>query len=194
MAYNRSIPQSTDLISNSQSQILGNFQAIDSGTTGTGAGFSRNHITLTDATNGGLHNRVDYYQSVTDPMITGFVSSLYAKTVVDAELFYRNLGGIVQLTNLAVTSSGNNYGFQTPWGITLNWGRVSNVGSGGSTSATLLTYQVPFTSTFGSIATTGLNSDGSNGNVTVSLTGTPLSTINLYSQNNNTVFYFAIGI
>lgn len=102
MAYNRNIPAATDLISNSQSQIQGNFQALDSGTTGTGVGFSRNHVTITDATNGGLHHRVDYYQNVVDPTISGLVSSIYPKAGTEApassQLFYRNASAIYHLS------------------------------------------------------------------------------------------------
>ena len=90
MSYNNAIPQPTNLISNSQAQILGNFAAIDSGSTGTGAGFSRNHVTMTDATNGGLHYRVDYYQAESSPALSGFVASMYPKTVTNIEAFFKN--------------------------------------------------------------------------------------------------------
>lgn len=55
MAYLPNIPQPTDLVSDSQGDLLGNFTAIDTGTTATGQGFSREHVTMTDGTNGGLH-------------------------------------------------------------------------------------------------------------------------------------------
>ena len=91
MVYNRNIPGPNDILSNSQSQLQANFQQIDSGTTGSGTGFSRNHVTLTDGTNGGLHNRVDFYQPVADPPISGFTGSLYVKTVGGlSQLFFAN--------------------------------------------------------------------------------------------------------
>lgn len=86
---------------------MANFQAIDSGTTGTGIGFSRNHVTMTDATNGGLHNRVDYYQAVSSPSISGFVASLYPKTVTNIELFYKNGTEDIQISNSLLTASNN---------------------------------------------------------------------------------------
>lgn len=193
MSYNRNIPQPTDLISNSQNQILGNFQTIDSGSTGTGPGFARNHITMTDATNGGLHSRVDYYQSVVDPDLVGFVSSLYPKAT---ELFYRNASGIFQLTNLTLvttTPGANGYGIVTPWGITLNWG-VVGVGAGGPTSATALTLQSPYTNTFDTIVCTGVASNGSIANVTVNSPSIgPPTTVNLYCETNTSVYFFSIG-
>lgn len=125
MAYIRNIPAATDLISNSQPQIQGNFNIIDSGTTGTGTGFSRNHITLTDATNGGLHNRVDYYQAVADPAISGFVGSLYVKSVAQgglsaAPLLVYNTGTPYVIGGaLSATQNGFCY---LPGGILLKWG------------------------------------------------------------------------
>jgi hypothetical protein len=55
MPYNPLIPQATDLISVSQNQIQSNFQTMDNGTSGTGVGFDREHITVTDSTYGGMH-------------------------------------------------------------------------------------------------------------------------------------------
>lgn len=129
MSYERSIPASTDLISNSQSQIQGNFQAIDSGTTGTGIGFSRNHITMIDGTNGGLHNRVDYYQAVSSPAISGFISSAYPKTVTNVELAYKNGTQDMVITNsLLAAASGQG---MMPGGLQV---RCGSGNSGGSTS------------------------------------------------------------
>jgi hypothetical protein len=125
MAYNNNIPLSTDLISTSQGQILGNFAAIDSGTTGTGIGFSRNHITMTDATNGGLHNRVDYYQVVASPAISGFVASAYPKTVTNAELFYKNAVADMQITNSLLTASSGQG--MLPGGLQIRFGTTGGV-------------------------------------------------------------------
>lgn len=112
MAYTNNIPQPNDQLSTSQPQILANFAAIDSGTTGTGTGFSRNHVTLTNGTDGGLHYRVDFEAALSAPTITGFVSSAYPKTVVvttpsssNVELFYKNTGSDIQLTSSALTAS-----------------------------------------------------------------------------------------
>ncbi len=129
MPYNRNIPQPTDLISNSQPQILGNFQTIDSGVTGTGVGFSRNHITMTNATNGGLHNRVDYYQAVASPAIVGFVSSLYPKTVsAIGELFYKNGTADIQITSSSLTAA-SGQGF-LPGGLQIRSGVMNANGAG----------------------------------------------------------------
>jgi transcriptional regulator of nitric oxide reductase len=191
MAYNRNIPQPNDFISKSQGQILGNFQTIDAGSTGGAGdvGFSRNHITMTDGTNGGLHYRVDYFNAVTDPAIVGFVASLYAKTVSNVELFYRNAAAIYQLTNLPVVSSGTSFGITTPWGLKLNWGRVASVTSAFATS---IPFQVAFTaqpSLMLTVENAGGSADGSSASVkALSTTAfTPVCSV------THTVAFFAIG-
>lgn len=133
MSYTNNIPNATDLISNSQAQIKSNFTAIDSGSTGTGIGFARNHITMTDATNGGLHNRVDYYQAVASPTISGFTSSAYAKTVsAISELFYKNGTADIQLTSSSLTASGGQG--MLPGGLLVKAGSGN---SGGSTTVSI---------------------------------------------------------
>lgn len=132
MSYNRNIPAATDLISNSQSQIQGNFQTIDSGTTGTGVGFARNHVTMTDGTNGGLHERVDYYQAVSSPSISGFVSSAYPKTVTNVEFAYKNATQDMVITNSLLTASSGQG--MMPGGLQIRAGAGN---SGGSTTVSI---------------------------------------------------------
>lgn len=156
MAYTDDIPKPTDLISNSQGQLRANFNAIDSSV----FGFARNHVALTDSTNGGLHTRVDYYLAVTDPAISGFVASLYTKAAanpVTNELFYRNAGTINQITGPFLKSVNNGYIF-LPGGILVKWGWL--IASSGANTVTYSTgasvpvfsevYQVFMQSTAGS--------------------------------------------
>lgn len=139
MVYNRNIPGPNDILSNSQSQLQANFQQIDSGTTGTGTGFSRNHVTLTDGTNGGLHNRVDFYQPVADPTVTGFAGSVYVKNVAGIpQLFYANSSLVTQLTG--ITGAAGSGTVTIPGGIVLKWGTVS-VAAGFTNT---ITFPVPF--------------------------------------------------
>lgn len=142
MAYTNNIPNSTDLIANSQPQIKANFTAIDSGVTGTGIGFSRNHVTMTDATNGGLHNRVDFYQALSSPVVSGFIASAYPKTVGSTvELFYKNASQDLQLSG-PLSDSANGY-ITLPGGFLLQWGSVTiNNASSSNTGA----FPTPFTS------------------------------------------------
>lgn len=149
MTYNNSIPLGTDLISASQSQIKANFTAIDSGTTGTGIGFSRNHVTMTDGTNGGLHNRVDFYQAIAAPTISGFVSSLYPKAT-NNDLFYKNGTAEYQLTSALVsgTTGGaspatTDYTMTLPFGLILKFG-----GNDFASTGTAMTFSTPFPTAF----------------------------------------------
>lgn len=106
MVYNNAIPQPTDILAVSQPQLLGNFQEIDNGIANTGTGFNRNHISMTNGSGaGGLHFRVDFDAVTTTPAVTGFVSSLYPKTVTNAELFYVNDEAEIPITNTLLTTA-----------------------------------------------------------------------------------------
>lgn len=143
MAYNRNIPNATDLISNSQAQLKSNFQAIDSGTTGTGAGFSRNHVTLTDGTNGGLHSKIDYYQGLDSPSVGG-VSCLYATSITGGrtlgDLYYKIGSNDLQITKSSLTPSAGE-GF-LPGGLQIRSG-TGTIPSGSPGTVTI-TYATPF--------------------------------------------------
>ena len=138
MSYNPSIPLATDQVSNSQSAILGNFGTIDPGTSLTGVGFARNHVTMTDGTNGGLHERVDFYQALSDPVISGFVGSSYVKSVVQGGLAAApqlcfNTGTPYLLSGaLSAAATGFTY---LPGGILLKWGDFT-----GSSGVNTLTF------------------------------------------------------
>jgi hypothetical protein len=108
MTYNNNIPKPTDLISTSQGQILGNFQAIDSATTGptttttagygSGSGFSVDHFSMNTGTAGwvGMHFMVDFpVVQTTDPTAlagNNNYSAIYTKTgTTYAEPYFLNV-------------------------------------------------------------------------------------------------------
>jgi len=190
MAYNRNIPQPTDLISNSQPALLANFQAIDSGTTQSGIGFSRNHVTMTDASNGGLHNRIDFFQNIADPLIISWISSLYPNTTNSA-LNYRLGTTNFQLTNLPIVSTSGsgfvNYSVQTPWGIKLSWGLLSIV-TGSAPFTGTATFAIPFAA-LQSLTVTAHNVNG----VGVSTENESTTGFTAYCNSGNAARYFAIG-
>lgn len=188
MAYLRNIPAATDLISNSQSQIQGNFQIIDSGSTGTGTGFSRNHVTMTDATNGGLHNRVDFYQAVSAPAISGFTSSAYAKTAnSDSQLFYKNGTAEMQITNSALSAASAQG--MLPGGLQIRCGTANSFSADNSNHAIAISPAFPTNSLF--IFTSASNSDYTHAVQTAAVNA---SSFNAKSNNGGTINFTWLAI
>ena len=179
MAYDRNIPQPTDLISNSQADLLANFQAIDSGTTGTGTGFSRNHVTLTDGTNGGLHNRIDFYQALASPAISGFVASEYPKTVTNIELFYKNATQDMQISNSLLTAASGEG--MLPGGLQIRCG-------GGTANNTSTTFTTAFPNACIAVVATLNTSVG-----TIQITAKSATAFTANSSSSGAMYYVAIG-
>ncbi len=67
MSYDRDIPQSGTLLSTSQGDLLDNFREIDSGTSGTGPGLSRDHVTLSAGADAGRHLQAHMAQQASLP-------------------------------------------------------------------------------------------------------------------------------
>jgi hypothetical protein len=104
MVYDPTIPQSTDLISASQAQILANFAAIDSSSTG----FAVDHVTLTDASNGGKHKKMTMVQQGSAPTTGVSEVALYTKALSGAPEMYlrrQSNGTEVLMTRGAPTAS-----------------------------------------------------------------------------------------
>lgn len=186
MTFNPSIPLSTDLLSASQQPIEDNFTQLNTQ-------FAVDHVAFnTGSANGnGHHKQVTFDAPPTPPSPTGTISAIYPKAVsAIQQLFFKNASTDYQLTGLTISTSGSNRGLTTPWGIVINWGSA-NVGGGGPTSGTSITFAVPFPSSADSCIATGANNNATHANVTVQNLST--SGVTLYSANNNTVYYFAIG-
>lgn len=110
MTYNPSIPQSTDLLSQSQGQILTNF-------TQANTLFSTDHVAFTDNTNGGEHKKVLFNNIASDPALTSPKTQLYTKASTNAtvndrfnDLYYsqRNVTGtsnVLQMTGGGITAA-----------------------------------------------------------------------------------------
>lgn len=142
MAYNNAIPQATDLISNSQAQILANFAAI-------GAATSNLNYLIFPAPQG------------SDPVPTSTQGVIYTKTASSSsktELFFDSLNSvpanvIQQLTGNLVTGTDNlgntDYTVTTPWGLVLKWG-----GDTFASTGTAMTFSTAFpTALFGVVMT-----------------------------------------
>ena len=95
MTYNPAIPQSTDLISQSQGQILTNFSQADTA-------FGIDHTAFSVVANQGFHKKVTFQAVIPNPNQIGPIASLYTKTGTSkSELFYQNdnnAGSVSQIT------------------------------------------------------------------------------------------------
>lgn len=141
MTYNNAIPQPTDLISNSQSQILENFAQLDkqygtSATSSGGAGIG-DHVAFSGSSNNGYHIQVRFPSAPSAPTTTGTQSALYPvanATTGQQELYFQNSsteyagGGTLQLTG-PVSATANNGSVYLPGGIIMKWGSGSFSGS-----------------------------------------------------------------
>lgn len=134
MVYNPNIPAASDLQSNSQSQILANFSALD--TT-----FAEDHSGFSAVANLGLHKQVTLYEAQSTPTLAFPASMVYSvesgispNRLID--LFFSTKGegaaqANYQLTNLTLNTGSNlgtaggtlNY-IDTPWNLRIYYGRT----------------------------------------------------------------------
>lgn len=191
MAYNSAIPQSTDQLSQSQGQLLANFQAIQ-----TLIGVD--HINF-NAVNQGMHNVVEFPSPTTFGGTVGAIIALYAKTSSYTSnpvlAFQKQAGGsVVEMTEGALTTNGWSF---LPSGLLLKWGQSTGNGDytltlpAGATipafGTALLAFLQPFAS--GSAV---------DPNVTVTLTGLTATTIRVFacprlsSAGTNVTFNYLI--
>ncbi len=149
--YNPSIPLSTDLISDSQSEILGNFGQLNTQ-------FGIDHIAFnTGSGNGtGFHKQVTFTAPLgSDPTPSSTQGILYTKTAASSsktELFFDSLNStpanvVQQLTGNLVTgtdSLGNpDYTIKTPFGLIFKFG-----GDTFNQAGTAMTFSTPFPNNF----------------------------------------------
>ena len=120
MTFQSNIPLSTDLLSVSQGDILGNFQAL-------GSAWPVNHVDF-NASGAGKHKYVEFPDQGSDPAGAASELTLFAKLDAGSttQLYYkRNAEGTsYQLTaqNPTIASSGSTF---LPGGIILKWGSAS---------------------------------------------------------------------
>lgn len=134
VVFNPNIPQSSDDPTNSQVDLLNNFTKLN-------LDWAVNHINLVAGGNNGFHTKVNFPNVLgSDPTLVNQQSEIYPKIGPDSlpALFFANASNVYQLTKLPVVTSGTNYGIVTPWGMTLNAGKI--IGS----SPLIATFAIPF--------------------------------------------------
>lgn len=125
MAYTNNIPQATDRLSSSQTQILANFQEIDTYT-------QVDHVVFNDA-NQGKHKRSLYVQQAADHATGATECAIYAKagTGGATNLFYRPPAAAAAIEFTYALKADPGYTW-LPSGILMQWGTA--VIPGGSAS------------------------------------------------------------
>lgn len=201
MTYNPLIPQPTDLLSNSQPQILTNFGQLNTQ-------FSVDHIGFnTGSSNGdGTHKKITFDNATSPtPTPSGTVSNLYPALVSgEQEVIWKNAthttqitsgglpiwkGGTIGTSGVATATTGGNDSvgsLNLPNGIQFRWG------NGFLTSGGSVTFTPAFTTFCFNIQITRVNSGTSPVNVVQSFTNTGF-TINTSSSGSVRFEYFAIG-
>ena len=151
MAYLPTIPQATDKLSVSQPQLLGNFSAIDDGSS---AGFAANHISLTAVSDVGKHKYVEFVNTSAPAVGAATQMTLYSATTdIYPHLYYKNSSFSFDMQSAIAGSSGGigDVTFNMPnlfTGDGANWQMKSgattsqSVVPGGNTT---ITYPVAFT-------------------------------------------------
>lgn len=100
MVYNNAIPQPTDLISNSQAQLLENFAQLNTQ-------FAVDHTSLISGSDNGRHQKVSLVRLVGDPAPVSTYGMTYGKLGNSkTEMYYEdNSGYVSQITGGGISAS-----------------------------------------------------------------------------------------
>lgn len=145
MAYNQNIPQATDQLSQSQSQLLGNFQAIKTL-------IDIDHVTF-DALDQGKHNKVSLPVQASAPAFGASENGIYSRqsinggTGTNINEIYLNKFNNATTNTVAMTASilstnaspgDDSAGWSLlPSGILLKWGTATITSTSGSPVQTI---------------------------------------------------------
>lgn len=122
MVYNANIPQASDDPSQSQSQLLGNFQELNTF-------LSVNHVDLNDADQG-KHNFMQMPEQVAAPATAANEGGLYTKEVSGStQLFYRDESSGTERQLTKAFSAATNGTLTIPGGLLIQWGFASGIGN-----------------------------------------------------------------
>lgn len=128
MPYNQNIPQPNDQISQSQADLLNNFQSLQTF-------LQVNHSDINSG-NQGKHKFVEFPVQAVAPVTVGAEIGLYTRTsplTAEAELVVlKQAGSTAPITSYEITSAGYTVAgwSRLPSGILLKWGTSSPAGAG----------------------------------------------------------------
>lgn len=187
MAYQANKPQPTDQMSQSQADLLGNFQAIDNIVLVDHEGFA--------SADAGKHKKTLFTQQAGDQVTAATEVALYAKSNGAATaLYYRapNNGAVTEISACFPSTKAAKGSTMLPSGIILQWGTV-NASHGGSHEAFL----GAFPALCASIQLTAIETGGSQNFVSVQ--NINAAGFDAYSStrsggaSNTNCYYLAIG-
>lgn len=121
MSYNPNIPQSSDFLSVSQTDLLTNFTQLDDL-------FGQDHEKFSAGSNQGKHNKSTYLEQSTAPSTAANEGALYAKAISGiTQLFFRDEsnGTEHQMTGIVPGQTGTHYGIDLAAGIQLRFGELN---------------------------------------------------------------------
>lgn len=195
MAYQQDIPQPSEIPSQSQADLLGNFQAINSST----EGFGLDHVQFDAVSDKGKHQKSTYIEQGSDPTTAANEMCVYAKEVTYAgpttntELFLakESAGTVIQMSQTIVdpliASNGSTF---LPGGVLIKWGILNS-----PVDNSTVTFTSAFPNNIWNIQLTPVKSDNTARSMYVK-TGTAATTgftIQTSSSNFTSVYWLAIG-
>lgn len=203
--YNSNIPQPTDLISNSQSQILGNFDQLNTQ-------FAIDHTAFnTGSGNGdGYHKKTTLKQQGSDPAAIALANIVYTKAAGTGvnELYMRRAtgdsSGIIQMTTGTPYSSSNANqaevstflpGVPGSSGFIIKAGRVNKAGAGGSWTVGTVNFMTAFPNNCFSVTVTPVRGTSSLHSLYINNGSVGASSFGVRSDDNSwdLVYYIAMG-
>lgn len=123
MTYNPNIPQTTDIPSQSQGEMLTNFQQLNTV-------FDVDHVPFNDGTaaNRGKHDQSTYLELALDPTTAANEMAVYCKDNAGSSTLYlrqESNGAVIQMSgaNPTVAASGSTF---LPGGLVLKWGILNS--------------------------------------------------------------------
>ena len=184
MAYNADIPQASDDPSQSQGQLLANFQELNTSN-------SVNHVAFNDSDQG-KHKFLQMPEQGAPPTTSANEGGIYTKEQSSAtELFWRNEsnGGEQQLTNSVPNTSGTGRDWNFADGLQIRTGTVSHPGT-----ATNVVFSAPFVNNVYSVVITPVGGAGTiSGWNAQALTVNGFTLASVGSGGGQAFYYLAIG-
>ena len=186
MTFNPNIPQPNDIPSQSQAQILTNFQQLNTV-------FDVDHVPFNDGTaaNRGKHDQSTYIELGADPTTLSGELAVYSKDNAGATTLYlrqESNGSVIQMSGPNPTPGASGTTF-LPGGLLLKWGILNN-----PTDSAVVTFpDGGFPSNAYSL-TFAISRNGTSSTVTyyTGLTNTQF-TVRTNSASNDALTYIAIG-